>query len=82
MRKDRRGFDNERQVVRRRRRELGGSVVDRVDRRDEASRGMDGSGSAVALASSFSRFRRRCGSSDGESEDRLPSGNSRGGAST
>ena len=68
MRKERRGFDSERQVVRRRLRELGGSVDERVDRRDEASRGMDGSGSVGLLASSFSRFRRRCGSSGDESE--------------
>lgn len=59
MRKDKRGFDSERQVVRRRLRELGGSVVDRVERRDEASRGMDGSSCIGALASSLNRLRRR-----------------------
>lgn len=59
MRKDRRGFDSERQVARRRLRDLGGSVVDRVERREEASRGMDGSSSTEALASSFNRFLRR-----------------------
>ena len=43
MRKDNRGFESERQVVKRRRRELGGSVVDKLERRDEASRGIEGS---------------------------------------
>lgn len=81
MRKDRRGFDRERQVVRRRRRELGGSVVDRLDKRDEASRGMDGSKSIEALASPSNHFRRRCGSSDGGREGRVSSEISRGGES-
>lgn len=69
MRKERRGFERARYVVNRRRRDRGGSDEDRVERREEASAGINGSGSAdvaagvVSRISCFRRFRRRCGSS-------------------
>ena len=60
MRKERRGFERERQVVSSRRKDLAGMVEDKVERRDEASRGRG----ASALAPSLMRFLLRCGSSE------------------
>ena len=61
IKKERRGFERERQVVSSRRRDVAGIVEDKVERRDDASRGREVS----ALILSFLRFLLRCGSSEG-----------------
>ncbi len=60
IKKERRGFERERQVVSSRRRDVAGMVEDKVERRDDASRGRGGS----TLLPSFMRFLLRCGSSE------------------
>ena len=61
IKNDRRGFERERQVVSSRRRDVAGMVEDRVERRDDASRGRGVS----ALILSFLCFLLRWGSSEG-----------------
>ena len=63
IKKDRRGLESDRYKERSRRRDDGGRVVDIVDSRDDASGGMTSTEAIVAAGLSFSRFRRRCGSS-------------------
>jgi len=59
IRKERRGFESARHVVASLRKDVAGMVADIVERREEASSGRGVS----ARASSFKRFRLRCGSS-------------------
>ncbi len=56
MRKERRGFDNERHVVASLRKDVAGIAADMVERREETSSGRGVS----ARASSFNRFFLRC----------------------
>ena len=58
IRKERRGFERERQVVSSRRRDVAGMVEDKVERREDASRGRE----ASASVPSFKRLLFRCGS--------------------
>ena len=55
IRKERRGFERARHVVNNRRRDVAGIVEERVERREDASRGRG----ASPLASAFKRFRLR-----------------------
>lgn len=64
IKKESRGFVRARYAANLRRREVVGSVDEKLDSCAEASSGRLGSGVPVALLSSFKRFRRRCGSSD------------------
>lgn len=61
IKNERRGFERERQVVSSRRSDVAGMVEDKVERRDDASRGRGVS----ALILSFLCFLLRCGSSEG-----------------
>ena len=58
IRNERRGFERERQVVSSRRKDVAGMVEDRVERREDASRGRGASASVPIL----NRFLFRCGS--------------------
>ena len=60
IKKERRGFERERQVVSSRRRDVAGMVEDKVESRDDASRGRGIS----ALILSFLCFLLLCGSSE------------------
>ena len=63
IRKESRGFERARQVVRSRRKDLAGKVAELVVRREGASGGR-GASIAAAAACSFKRFLRRCGGSE------------------
>ncbi len=63
IRKESRGLERARHVVRRRRRDAAGSVAEAVVKREGASGGR-GTSAAAAAFSSFNRFLRRCGGSD------------------
>ena len=63
MRNERRGFDKERYVVKRRRSDCGGKVEEIVDSREDASSGNGRSGSASAFGKSRRRLFRRSSSS-------------------